>query len=296
MINIHVLGNGTQLYAIKSLIELNPDQFSEEVRVTCFGDHFLNSVFVRKLDQYPSIDNIIQSADVVVCTEPEYELLGIVEKCQQFGKPLLCRFLLENIIPETGTILDGLNVENAASDLWINRLVETTENLVELKHFIGLHKLHDAGDDALPGISIEEYKEATQNVTGQPSIVKIERNYYYKSEIDETDYDGVKVSTNWIVDTDSIDAMKFDPQSEFVFHTIRTVDDKTRGGEVIKHSHFHIPSRRSISAWQYANTCVLASFIHMYVHNNLPKDCRDYAEADHNMFTKNIFGRIFRIS
>lgn len=297
MINIHILGNGTPMYAIKSLIEVNPEEFAEPVKVTCFGDHFLNSVFVRKIDQYPSIDNIIKSADVVVCTEPEYELLGIVEKCQELDKPLFCRFNLENAIPESGTILDGLNVENAASDLWINRLVETTENLLEIKHFIGLHKLHDDGDDALPGVSIEEYQEATQNVTGQPSVVKIERNYYFKSEIDQIDINGVKVSTNWIVDTDSLDAMKFDPQSEFVFHTTRIVHDKSlNSSQVIKHSHFHVPARRSVSAWQYANTCVLASFVHMYLHNNLPRDCRDYANADHNLFTKNKFGRIFRIT
>ena len=51
MINIHVLGNGTPMYAIKSLIEVNPEEFAEQVKVTCFGDHFLNSVFVRKIDQ-----------------------------------------------------------------------------------------------------------------------------------------------------------------------------------------------------------------------------------------------------
>lgn len=296
MINVHILGNGTPVYAIKSLLELNLEQFSRPIKVTCFGDHFLNSVFVRKLNQYPSIKDIIRSADVVICTEPEYELLGIVDSCQEYDKPLFCRFLLENRVPEVGTILDGLNVENAATDLWINRLVDVTENLLEIKHFIGLHKLHDTGDNALPGISIEEYRDATQHVTGQPSIVKIDKNYFYRSEIDESLIDEVKVSTNWICDTESIDAMKFDSQSEFIFHTTRVVEDKKLNSKVMKHSHLHLPSRRSISAWQYANTCVLASFVHMYIEGRISNGCRDYADIDHDLFTKNLFGSIFRIS
>ena len=94
MINIHILGNGTPIYALKSLIEVNSEHFPQQVQVTCFGDHFLNSIFVRKLQQYPSIDDIIQTADIVVCTEPDYENLGIVQKCQDLNKPLFCRFLL----------------------------------------------------------------------------------------------------------------------------------------------------------------------------------------------------------
>ena len=296
MMNIHILGNGTPIYALKTLIELNPEQFATPVRVTCFGDHFLNSVFVRKINQYPSIKEIIKSADVVVCTEPEYELQGLVESCQEYDKPLLCRFLLENKVPEMGTILDGLNVENAATDIWINRLVDRTENLVELKHFIGLHKLHDTGDNALPGITIEEYRDATQHVTGQPSVVKIDKNYYYRSEIDESYIDDIKVTTNWIVDTDSIDAMKFDPQSEFIFHTTRISQSNESEGETIKSSHLSCPARRNISAWQYANACVIASFVHMSIHGELPKNCRDYTDIDHDKFSKNLFGSIFRIS
>ena len=296
MINIHILGNGTPIYALKSLIEVNSEHFPQQVQVTCFGDHFLNSIFVRKLQQYPSIDDIIQTADIVVCTEPDYENLGIVQKCQDLNKPLFCRFLLENTFSDNGLILDGLNVENAATDLWINRLVDTTENLLEIKHFIGLHKLHDSGDNALPGISIEEYRDATQHVTGQPSLVKLNRNYFYKSEIEETYSDDVKVTTYWITDTESIDAVKFDIHSEFIMHTTRIIKDKENGNDIIKHSHMSCPSRRSTSAWQYINTCVLVSFIHMYIDGQLPENMQDYAEADHNLFTNNIFGRIFRLS
>ena len=38
----------------------------------------------------------------------------------------------------------------AASDLWIKRLVDVSENLKSIKHFIGISKLYDTGDDALP--------------------------------------------------------------------------------------------------------------------------------------------------
>ena len=46
----------------------------------------------------------------------------------------------------------------AASDLWIKRLVDVLENLKSIKHFIGISKLYDTGDDALfPGLTMEEY-------------------------------------------------------------------------------------------------------------------------------------------
>ena len=78
MLNIHIIGDGTILYSIKTLIELHLDKFKDEVQVTCFGDHYLNPAYVRKFTPSLTFDDIIRKADIVICTNPIYEDDNIV--------------------------------------------------------------------------------------------------------------------------------------------------------------------------------------------------------------------------
>ena len=94
MLNIHIIGDGTILYSIKTLIELHLDKFKDEVQVTCFGDHYLNPAYVRKFTPSLTFDDIIRKADIVICTNPIYEDDNIMGICAEYNVPLICTFRL----------------------------------------------------------------------------------------------------------------------------------------------------------------------------------------------------------
>ena len=96
---------------------------------------------------------------------------------------MICTFrLAEKTKHPTNFILDDINLQMAASDLWIKRLVDVSENLKSIKHFVGISKLYDTGDDALPGLTMEEYQQATDRVLGQPHLIRLQDQYYFASE------------------------------------------------------------------------------------------------------------------
>lgn len=297
MINVHILGNGTLMYAIRTLLEVNQTQFKDDIRVNCFGDFYFSRSMVYALNNYLTVEDVVSQADIVICTDPKFEDDDIVALCAEQSKPLFCTFLLENKKPyKNSLILDGLNVENAASDLWINRILDVTENVVEIEHYYGLSKLYETGDNALPGITAEEYREATQHVDGQPRLVWLgaSNRYFYAQEIFEEKEDDVTVSYNWLIDTDHIDASKIDLQTEFLFHTVTKINDGSQ--TTLKRSHMTCQDNRTIAAWFYINACVVSSFVYMYHHNQCPTNCQDYNLIDHSIFSDNIFGARFRVA
>lgn len=294
MINIHILGNGTAMYAIRSLLEVNALHFSDEIKVNCFGDYYFTNTAIYALNNHLTVEDVIKASDIVICTDPEFEHDDIVDICSLNSKPLFCTFALENKIPVDGIVLDNLNVNHAATDLWISRLLDVVNGLEKIVHYHGVSKLHNVDPGALPGITAEEYREATEEITGQPNLIYLEDKYFYSSEMDTKKINGVTVSTNWLFDSDKIDAKKIDIQTEFIYHTVcyTTVNDET----YLKHSHMKCPNSRSLAAWHYINACVVCSFVYMWDNRNIPKSCTDYNVIDHSTFTDNIFGARFRIA
>ena len=264
MINIHILGNGSQIYAIRTLLEVNQDAFSDDIKVNCFGDFYFRRTPVYALNNHLTMGDAISEADIVICTDPEYEDDGVVRLCAEHGKPLFCTFRLESrTFSQNQFVMDGLNVENAASDLWINRLLDVHDNIVEIEHYYGLSKLFDTGDNALPGVTPEEYRYATQNINGQPKLIWMgpSNRYFYTQEVFEDNENGIPISYSWVIDTDQIDASKVDLQTEFIFHTVMKVrsDEKV----ILTRSHMTCQDSRTISAWFYINACVVSSFVYM---------------------------------
>ena len=222
---------------------------------------------------------------------------GVVRLCAEHGKPLVCTFRLESrTFSQNQFVMDGLNVENAASDLWINRLLDVHDNIVEIEHYYGLSKLFDTGDNALPGVTPEEYRYATQNINGQPKLIWMgpSNRYFYTQEGFEDNENGIPISYSWVIDTDQIDASKVDLQTEFIFHTVMKVrsDEKV----ILTRSHMTCQDSRTISAWFYINACVVSSFVYMYTNKQLPTNGKDYNLVDHSVFSDNIFGARFRIT
>ena len=66
--------------------------------------------------------------------------------------------------------------------------------------------------------------------------------------------------------------------------------------DLVKHSHLAVPGRRSLPSWYYTNACVVCSFVYMWHKDFIPKGCTDYMQLDHNTFSNNVFGQIFRIA
>lgn len=297
MINIHIIGDGSYLYAVKTLLEINQDQFSDGIEVTCFGEHYLNPSYVRKFSVHLTMEDIIRKADIVICTNPIYEHEKLVMLCKEYHKPLLCSFELEEKVTNaTSIVMDNINLQTAATDLWIKRLLDVTENLHEIEHYIGVSKTSDTGDNALPGLTMDEYQQATEGVYGQPNLIKLQNQYYFASEMDDWKSGDVQISTYWINDSDRIDGSKISLETNTIFHTVITAYDDKLEQVQVKHSHTMIPNRRTLSSWNYANACVMASFVYMWHKDFIPKICTDYMELDHNTFSDNIFGRIFRIA
>lgn len=297
MLNIHIIGDGTILYSIKTLIELHLDKFKDEVQVTCFGDHYLNPAYVRKFTPSLTFDDIIRKADIVICTNPIYEDDNIMGICAEYNVPLICTFrLAEKTKHPTNFILDDINLQMAASDLWIKRLVDVSENLKSIKHFVGISKLYDTGDDALPGLTMEEYQQATDRVLGQPHLIRLQDKYYFASETENWQEGNVDISTNWIADSDRIDANRISRETLTLFHTEIITDTNDMEEDLVKHSHLAVPGRRSLPSWYYTNACVVCSFVYMWHKDFIPKGCTDYMQLDHNTFSNNVFGQIFRIA
>ncbi|MGY8866589.1 MAG: hypothetical protein ACKVJK_13320 [Methylophagaceae bacterium] len=297
MINIHIIGNGTETYAIRSLLEANEVNLPGPVKVNIFGEYYFRNSLIYTLNNYLKIEDVIKAADVVICTDPIYEDQNIVSLCSDNDKPLFCTFTLENsIVSPNSVCIDGLNVADAASDLWINRLLDITNDVTSIEHFYGLQKLYDTGENALPGITIDEYRAATQRITGQPRLITLGEKYYYASEV-ATEFDNdIPVTYNWIVDTDHIQADKLDTQTEFIFHTVTRTRKPEDTTEIMSRSHMTCQNARSLSAWHYINASVTCSFIYMYMSKQLPTVCVDYNVVDHNTFSSNIFGNRFRIA
>ena len=297
MLNIHIIGDGTILYSIKTLIELHLDKFKDEVQVICFGDHYLNPAYVRKFTPSLTFDDIIRKADIVICTNPIYEDDNIMGICAEYNVPLICTFrLAEKTKHPTNFILDDINLQMAASDLWIKRLVDVSENLKSIKHFVGISKLYDTGDDALPGLTMEEYQQATDRVLGQPHLIRLQDQYYFASETENWQEGDVDISTNWIADSDRIDANRISRETLTLFHTEIITNTNDMEEDLVKHSHLAVPGRRSLPSWYYTNACVVCSFVYMWHMNFIPKGCTDYMQLDHNTFSNNVFGQIFRIA
>lgn len=304
MLNIHIIGDGSKLYAVKTLLEINQDVFNEPIEVTCFGDHYLNPAYVRKFSSTLTIQDIVRGADIVVCTNAEYEDDNIVGLCTEFGKPLLCTFLLNektesipvNRHSRPGIVLDGINLQYAATDMWINRILNVSENVKEIKHFIGISKQHETGENALPGLSMEEYQEITDGTSGQPQLVKIENEYFFASEVDAWQEEDIDIQTNWLADTDSIDSSKIDHNTTTIFHTTITKTPPGSKQDVVHHSHLQTGGQRTLSSWNYLNSCVVCSFVFMWHKGFIPQNCSDYTQIDHSTFTDNVFGTRFRIA
>lgn len=297
MLNIHIIGNGTETYAIRSLLEVNQSQLPDDIKVNIFGEYYFRHSLVFTLNNNLKVADVVKTADIVICTDPIYEDQDIVSLCADHNKPLFVTFSLENSSPSPNSLcFDGLNVADAASDLWINRLIDTTNDIISIEHFYGLSKLYDTGENALPGISIEEYRAATQHITGQPRLITLGQKYFYASEV-LTEYDNdIPVSYNWITDTDHVDADRLDTQTEFIFHTVTRTKKAGDTTEFMRRSHMTSQNARSLSAWHYINACVVCSFVYMYMSNQLPSTGTDYNTIDHNTFSNNIYGKRFRIA
>jgi hypothetical protein len=295
MINIHIFGDGTLLYAIKSILEVNARQFNDDIQVTCFGSHYTNPLFVLPMKNHVTVDDAVKRADLVVCINPELEE-EIVELVLKYNKPSLYTFKLQDSsVYNGGIFIDNLNVLGAAVDLWVNRLIDTVDNITEIEHFTGLSKYFDTGDNALPGISIEDYRAAIESVTGQPKLINLINRYFYSSEISKYTKNGIEITNNWIIDTDKIDAKKLDITTNFLYHT--TYKTKEDNGIIsVHHSHMECANQRSLAAWYYINSCVVSSFIYMWEKDLIPQNCNDYNVIDHSTFSDNIFGARFRIA
>lgn len=296
MINIHIIGNGTSVYAIRTLLEVNQDQFNDDIKVTCFGNYYFAKSLVYALNNNLTIADVISAADIVICTDPEFEEDNIVGLCAEQRKPLFCTFLLQNKpFHKNCIILDGINIENAASDIWVNRLLDVNTNVTKIDHYYGLVKEFDTGENSLPGITADEYLDATNSINGQPRLLWFGNpgRYLYAQNILEEDVDNVPVSYSWLIDTDRIDTSKVDIMSKFIFHTVIELD--TDGKKIIKRSQLECNENRTIPAWFYINACVVGSFVYMYNHRFLPLTCNDYNMVDHSVFSDNIFGARFRI-
>ena len=298
MINIHIVGDGKNLYAVKTLLEINAVQFDDEIQVTCFGDNYLNPAYVRKFTSTLTMHDIVRGADIVVCTNPNYEDDNIVGLCSEFGIPLLCTFALQDdVAPHNNIILDDINLQYAATDMWIKRIVNVNENVKSIKHFTGISKTSETGENALPGLSLEDYQEVMNNVLGQPKLIKLQNKYFFASEIDSwLGDDNIDIQTNWIADTDNVDASKVDWHTETLFHTTVTSSSEYQTEDLVKHSHLLIPGRRTLNSWHYANACVVASFVYMWHRGFLPENCTSYEQIDHSTFVDNIFGAMFKLA
>lgn len=297
MINIHIIGNGTSVYAIRTLLEVNQDKFNDDIKVTCFGNYYFAKSLVYALNNNLTLSDVISSADIVICTDPEFEEDNIVGLCEDQRKPLFCTFLLQNKPSQKNcVILDGINVENAASDIWINRLLDINNNIIKIDHFYGLVKEFDTGNNALPGITADEYRYATDSISGQPQLLWFGNpgRYLYAQNVIEEDIDNIPVSYSWLIDTDQIDTSKVDIMSKFVFHT--AIEYKKGNEIIVQRSHLECGENRTIPAWFYINACVVGSFVYMHHTKMLPLTCTDYNVIDHSVFTDNIFGARFRIS
>lgn len=297
MLNIHIIGNGTETYAIRSILEANGSKLPDDIKVNIFGEYYFRHSLIYTLNNHLKIEDVVKAGDLIICTDPIYEDENIVQICEEHSKPLLLTFTLENVKPSQNSLcLDGLNVAEAASDLWINRLVNVTSDITSIEHFYGLSKLYDTGENALPGISIEDYRAATQHITGQPRLITLGEKYYYASEIATEYEEEIPITYNWIIDTDQIDAEKLDLQTEFIFHTVIKTQKPGDSTEYIKRSHMKSQNARSLSAWHYINACAVGSFVYMFMANQLPQKCTDYNQIDHDTFSSNIFGARFRIA
>jgi len=297
MLNIHIIGNGTETYAIRSLLEANEIKLPGSIKVNIFGEYYFKSSLIYTLNDYLKVEDVVKAADIVICTDPIYEDKDVVKLCADNDKPLFCTFTLENSLVDPNTIcIDGLNVAEAASDLCINRLLDVTNNVTSIEHFYGLSKLYDTGEQALPGISIDEYRAATQRISGQPRLIALREKYYYASEVTNDVDNDIPITYNWITDTDQVDADRLDTQSEFIFHTVTRTKKPEDSVEFLKRSHMACTNNRSLSAWHYINACVACSFIYMYMSKQLPAVITDYSVVDHNAFSSNIFGNRFRIA
>src|SRR6056300_434921 len=123
MINIHIIGNGTETYAVRGLLEVQQLQLPDDIKVNIFGEYYFRNSLVFTLNNHLTLKDVIKSADIVICTDPRYEQDDLINLCSQYSKPLFCTFSLENFnVRHSDFIcLDGLNVAEAASDMWINR-------------------------------------------------------------------------------------------------------------------------------------------------------------------------------
>jgi hypothetical protein len=305
MINIHIIGDGAGLYSVKTLLEVNQDRFNDDIQVTGFGDHYFNPAYVRKFSSTLTMEDVIRGADIVVCTNPLYEDDNIVGLCTEFNKPLLCTFLLDekrsydNPITRhssTSIVLDGINLQHAASDMWIKRILNVGENVKEIKHYIGIAKTHETGENALPGLSIDEYQDIISGTLGQPSLIKLENEYFYASEVETWHEDNIDIQTNWIADTDNIDPSKVDYNTTTIFHTSITSKPPASETELVKHSHMRVGGARSLTSWHYLNSSVVCSFVYMWHKGFIPNTCSDYNQIDHSTFVDNIFGARFKLA
>ena len=297
MLNIHIIGNGTETYAIRSLLEVHQSKLPDDIKVNIFGEYYFKSSLIYTLNNYLKVEDVVKASDIVICTDPNYEDEDIVKLCSDNNKPLFCTFTLENSLVDPNTIcLDGLNVADAASDLWINRLLDVTNHITSIEHFYGLSKLYDTGENALPGISIDDYRAATQRISGQPRLITLGEKYFYASEVANVVENDIPVTYNWIIDTDQVDADRLDTQTEFIFHTVTRTKKPDDDTEYLKRSHMACTNQRSLSAWHYINACVSCSFVYMYMAKQLPTVITDYNTVDHNTFSSNIYGSRFRIA
>jgi len=297
MITIHIVGDGAPLYSLKTILEVNQDKFKDEIEVVGFGDHYFNPIYVRKFSSSLTLEDVVRGANIVICTNPAYEDDNIAGLCNEFRVPLICTFALNEKPTTPNTILlDDINLQYAATDMWIKRIINVNSNVKEVRHFNGITKLYDTGDDALPGLTMDEYHEATDRVLGQPHLIKLQKKYFFASEVENWQEDNINIQTNWIVDSDRVDGSRVDWETETVFHTTIISKPVQSEQEVIKHSHLSVPSRRGLTSWHYLNNCVVASFIFMWHKDFIPANCTDYTLIDHGTFVDNIFGSIFKIA
>ena len=128
------------------------------------------------------------------------------------------------------------------------------------------------------------------------TLIKLQKKYFFASEVENWQEDNINIQTNWIVDSDRVDGSRVDWETETVFHTTIISKPVQSEQEVIKHSHLSVPSRRGLTSWHYLNNCVVASFIFMWHKDFIPANCTDYTLIDHGTFVDNIFGSIFKIA
>jgi hypothetical protein len=143
---------------------------------------------------------------------------------------------------------------------------------------------------------MEEYQEITDSTNGQPQLVKIENEYFFASEVDSWQDEDINIQTNWLADTDSIDSSKIDHNTTTIFHTTIVKTPPGVQNDVVHHSHLQIGGQRTLSSWNYLNSCVVCSFVFMWHKGFIPQNCSDYNQIDHGTFTDNIFGSRFRIA